>query len=65
MPKSEMVSIDHLEVSRRDIEKLKRAFKVKDDSEALIKALDLAAGKIGLEEIFEKHRGVRIKKVYA
>lgn len=47
------------------IEKVKRFFKIKDDSEAINMALDVASGKVELENIFEKHKGVKIKKVYA
>jgi len=38
---------------------------VKDNAEAIKKALDMAIGKIELENIFEKHRGAKIKKLYA
>ncbi|MCX5884877.1 MAG: hypothetical protein NT096_03030 [Proteobacteria bacterium] len=60
-----MVKIEHLEVNKKDIEKVKRIFRVKDNAEAIKKALDVATGKIELENIFEKHQGVKIKKVYA
>ncbi len=65
MAKENIITIDRLEVSKKDIEKVKRIFKVKDNVEAIQKALDLTAGKIELETIFEKHRGVKIHKVYA
>ncbi|HHT9126625.1 MAG TPA: hypothetical protein ACFYD6_12550 [Candidatus Brocadiia bacterium] len=64
MPKANVI-IEHIEVKRSDIEKVKRIFKVKDDVEAIKKALDMATGKIELEHIFEKHKGTKIKKVYA
>jgi hypothetical protein len=65
MPKENIVTIDHIEVKKRDVEKAKRIFKVKDNAEAMIKALDLATGKIELEAVFEKYKGTKIKKVYA
>jgi hypothetical protein len=40
-------------------------FKVKDNIQAIQKALDMATGKIELEAIFEKHKGTKIKKIYA
>jgi hypothetical protein len=65
MPKESIVTIDRIEVSKRDIEKVKRVFQIKDNAEAVKKALDMAAGKIELEAIFEKYRGTKIQKVYA
>lgn len=65
MSKTNIVTIEHLEVKKSDIEKVKKAFNVKDDSEAIKKALDMASGKIELESIFQKHKGIKIKKVYA
>jgi hypothetical protein len=65
MSRADMVKIQQLEVNKRDIEKVKKAFKAKNNVEAIKKALDVASGKIELEGIFEKHRGTRIKKVYA
>ncbi len=56
--------MQQLEVSKKAIDKVKKAFKVKDNVEAIKKALDVASGKIELEGIFEKHSGTRIKKVY-
>lgn len=64
MSKANVVTIEHLVVKKSDIEKVKRIFKVKDDAEAIKKALDMATGKIELEHIFEKHKGTKIKKVY-
>ena len=64
MPKQGLVTIDHLEVSKRDIEMVKRLFKIKDNAEAIRKALSVAAGKIELEAIFKKHKGTEIEKVY-
>lgn len=64
MAKTNLVTIDHLEVSKRDIEIVKKAFNVKDPAEAVRRAIDLASGKLELESIFEKHKGTKIKKVY-
>ena len=65
MSRADMVKIQQLEVNKRDIEKVKKSFKVKNNVEAIKKALDMASGKIELEGIFEKYRGTRIKKIYA
>ena len=65
MSKANTVTIEHLEVKRSDIEKIKKIFNVKDNSEAIKRALDTASGKIELEGIFQKHKGIKIKKVYA
>lgn len=65
MAKAGVVTIEHLEVKKKDIEKVKKIFGVKDDTEAVKKAVDMALGKIELEGIFEKHKGVRLKKVCA
>ena len=65
MSKANTVTIEHLEVKRSDIEKIKKIFNVKDNSEAIKRALDMASGKIELESIFQKFKGVKIKKVYA
>ena len=65
MSKANVVVIDHLEVKRNDIEKVKRIFRVADNAEAVKKALDMATGKIDLEGVFEKYAGTKIKKVYA
>ncbi len=65
MSKANFVTIERLEVKKSDIEKIKKAFNVKDNSEAIKKALDVASGKVELEGIFQKHRGIKVKKVYA
>ncbi|MBI4824316.1 MAG: hypothetical protein HY805_08845 [Nitrospirae bacterium] len=65
MAKANIVTIEHLEVKKSDIEKVKRVFRVKDDRDAIRRALDMATGKIELEGIFEKYRETKIKKVYA
>ncbi len=65
MPKKNTITIDHVEVKKKDIEKVKKIFRVTDNAEAIQKALDLTAGKIQLESVFEKYKGTRIQKVYA
>ncbi|MDO9028451.1 MAG: hypothetical protein Q7U68_06295 [Candidatus Roizmanbacteria bacterium] len=65
MSKANIVTIEHLEVKRSDIEKIKKVFNVRDNSEAIKRALDMASGKIELEGIFQRHKGIKIKKVYA
>ena len=65
MSKVSTITIDRVEVNKKNIEKVKRIFGAKDNVEAIQKALDLTAGKIELEAIFEKHKGTKIKKVYA
>jgi len=64
MQKTNTVTIKHLEVKKSDIEKVKKIFRIKDNEDAIKKALDVAAGKIDLETIFEKYKGIEIKKVY-
>lgn len=65
MSRANTVTIDHLEVRKTAIDKVKRFFNIKDDSEAINIALDVASGKVEIETVFEKHKGVKIKKVYA
>jgi len=65
LAKVNVIRIDHLEVKKRDIDRIKKVFDVKDNVEAVKKALDMASGKIELENIFQKFRGTKIKKVYA
>lgn len=65
LSRANVVTIEHLEVKKSDIEKVKKAFRVKDNAEAMKRALAVATGKVELEGIFERHRGVKIKKVYA
>jgi hypothetical protein len=64
MPKENTITIDHVQVKRKDIEKVKKIFRVTDNVEAIQKALDLTAGKIELETVFEKYKGTNIQKVY-
>ena len=64
MSKANVVRIDHIDVKKSDIEKVRRRFGVKDNVEALKRALDMAAGKIEIESIFEKYKGTKIKRGY-
>ena len=64
MSKANVVRIEHIDVKNSDIEKVRKRFGVKDNAEALKKALDMAAGKIEIESIFEKYKGTKIKRVY-
>ncbi|ODS31243.1 MAG: hypothetical protein SCARUB_03637 [Candidatus Scalindua rubra] len=65
MSKANLITIEKIEVKKSDITKVKKLFKVKDNAEAVKKALDMASGKIELENIFEKYKGTKIDKVYA
>lgn len=64
MSRMDMVTIEHIEVKKSDIDKVKRGLKVKNNVEALKKALDIASGKIEIENLFEKYKGIKIKRVY-
>lgn len=65
MSRAGLVTIAPFEVKKSDIEKIKKAFKVKDNVAAMQKALDVATGKIDIEGLFERYQGTKIKKVYA
>lgn len=45
------MTIDHIEVTRKNLDKVKKAFRIKDNAEAIRKALGVAAGKIELEGV--------------
>ncbi len=62
MFKTELATIERLEMRKSDIDKVKKAFKVNNSAEAIQKALDVATGKIDLEGLFERYRGTRIKR---
>lgn len=64
MSKANIVRIEHIDVKKSDIDKVRKGFGVKDNVEAIKKALDMAAGKIEIEGIFEKYKGTKIKKNY-
>jgi hypothetical protein len=65
MSKENTITVDHVEVKKKDIETVKKIFRVTDNAEAIQKALDLTVGKIELEAVFEKYKGTKIQKVYA
>ncbi len=65
MTQAAIVTIDHLEVKKSDLNRIKNLFKITDNAEAVKKAMDLASGKIELEMIFGKHKSVVIEKAYA
>ena len=62
MSRANIVRIDHIDVKKSDIEKVRKSFGVKDNVEALKKALYMAAGKIEIENIFEKYTRNKDKK---
>ncbi|MGR3219096.1 MAG: hypothetical protein ACUZ8H_04665 [Candidatus Anammoxibacter sp.] len=64
MSKTELVTIERIEVKKSDLAKVKKLFRIKDNTEAVKKALDVTSGKISLNNIFEKHKGIKIEKVY-
>lgn len=64
MPKATTITVERIEIKKSKIEKVKRAFKIKNDGEAIQKAIDVLSDTIDLKAIFEKHKGVKIKKVY-
>jgi hypothetical protein len=43
MPKESLTTIDHIEVRKGDIDKVKKVFQVKDNADTIRKALDMAA----------------------
>ncbi len=59
-----LITIEHLEVKKRDIDIIKKAFKVKDNAEAVKVAIDSVSGNLEIKSFLEKHKGLRIKKVY-
>jgi hypothetical protein len=65
MSKGNLVTIESIEVKKSDLAKVKKLFRIKDDAEAVKKALDMASGKIELENIFTKYKGTKIEKIYA
>ncbi len=64
MSKTNVIKIDQLEVKKRDINIIKRAFKVKDNAEAIKIAIDSFSGNLEIKSFFEKNKGLKIKKVY-
>lgn len=64
MPKANTVTIEHLEVKKKSIDMIKKAFDVKDSIEAIQIAIDAVAGNLEIKKFFEKHKGLKIEKVY-
>jgi len=64
MSKENVVTIEHIEIKKSDIEKVKKFFKIKNNAKAIKKAIDVISGNIELKAIFEKHRGVKIKTFF-
>jgi hypothetical protein len=65
MSKAQTVIVDHIEVPLRELQTVKRLFRITDNAEAVRKAVDIASGTIELESIIRKHKGVKIETVYA
>ncbi|MFQ5686824.1 MAG: hypothetical protein ACE5GV_09205 [Candidatus Scalindua sp.] len=65
MSKGNLVTIESIEVNKSDLAKVKKLFRIKDNAEAVKKALDVASGKIELENIIAKYKGTKIEKIYA
>jgi hypothetical protein len=49
MGKAGIITIDHLEVKKSDIDKVKKVFKVKDNAEAVKRAIDVVVGNIDVK----------------
>ncbi|HLG29677.1 MAG TPA: hypothetical protein VI387_05645 [Candidatus Brocadiales bacterium] len=64
MPKANVVTIEHIEVKKKDINIIKKAFKIKDNAEAIKAAIDSLSGNLEIKSFFEKNKGLKIKKVY-
>ncbi len=64
MSKTSVIKIEQLEVKKSDINIIKRAFKVKDNAEAIKIAIDSFAGNLEVKSFFEKNKGLKIKRVY-
>ena len=64
MPKANIVTIEHFEVKKKNINIIKKAFKVKDNAEAIKAAIDSLSGNLEIKSFFEKNKGLKIKKVY-
>jgi|GEM_PF-1399010 len=65
MPRSQTITVEKIEISRRELQTVKRTFHISDDAEAVRRAVDIASGVIDLENIFTKNRGAVIEKNYA
>lgn len=64
MPKANVVTIKHIEVKKKNINIIKKAFKIKDNAEAIKVAIDSLSGNLEIKSFFEKNKGLKIKKVY-
>ena len=64
MSKANTVTIEHIEVKKRSIDMIKKAFNIKDRTEAVRIAIDSIAGNLEIKKFFEKTKGLKIKKVY-
>jgi hypothetical protein len=64
MTRAQTVIVNHIEIPRRELQAVKRLFRITDNAEAIRKAIDIASGTIELESIIRKHKGVKIETVY-
>ncbi|MBM4146288.1 MAG: hypothetical protein FJ240_08455 [Nitrospira sp.] len=64
MPKSTTVRIEHIEVKKRSIDMIKKAFNIKDSTEAVRIAIDSIAGNLEIKKFFENNKGLKLKKIY-
>lgn len=64
MSKANIVTIEHLEVKKKTVEMIKKAFNVKDSTEAIKVAIDSIAGNLEIKKFFKKSKGLKIKKIY-
>ena len=64
MAKANVVKIEHLEVKKRDIDFLKKAFNLRGNAEAIKAAIDSIAGNLEIKSFFERNKGIKIKRVY-
>jgi hypothetical protein len=64
MSKASTVTIDKIQVKKRSIDMIKKAFDVKDSTEAVRIAIDSIAGNLEIKKFFEKNKGLKLKKVY-
>jgi hypothetical protein len=64
MSKTNTVTIEHIEVKKRSVDMIKKAFNIKDSTEAVRIAVDSIAGNLEIKKFLEKIKGLKIKKVY-
>lgn len=65
MPRSQTVTVEKVEISRRELQTVKRTFHIRDDAEAVRRAVDIASGAIDLEHVFVRNKGAEFDKSYA